>query len=66
MKRTTEPREMTLAELKKALPVEEARAARLREFTEARPDLGFGWEIAASNAKANVREIVELIKEKEG
>ena len=64
MKRTKEPHEMTLTELRKALPKERQRATNLRTVATERPDLGFGWGIAADSAEKNVGDIERLINEK--
>jgi len=64
MKKVKDPSEMTLTELRKALPKERKRAAQLRRVSVEKPDLGVGWNIAATSAEKNVAEMERLIKEK--
>lgn len=64
MKREKTPEEMTLKELKKYLPLETERAARLRKTSIEQPDLGPGYAIAADSVERKVEDIKRLIAEK--
>ena len=61
MKKVKDPHEMTLTELRKALPKERIRAANLRQVATEKPDLGTGWTIAADSAEKDAAEMERLI-----
>jgi len=64
MKKVKDPKDMTLTELRKALPEERKRAAKLRKVATESPDLGVGWCIAATSAEKDAAEMERLIGEK--